>query len=398
MLYWYFRLTGVSKTQAEWKVRRFIEQPRKAAEAVRRVGDRAKEERFNCVCGQLLQRGDSHCFACGRRQWMPHSFRVVERLINTTVPGGRPATVIIMITLIVGYLCQMRFDAGSASHSMGGFPWSLYALGAAFPDLTMNGQLWRSVAYSWLHGGAWHIIMNTIVLLQIAPLAEKVYGSARVFLAWWLSAIGGAVLPIMLLGMNAPVIGASGANFGIMGMAMVFGHRIGTTEGKGLRDTMILWAVLSTVFGSMGGMNVAHGAHFCGLFVGIILSIALPPPKTASQKRLNAPIAVVGVGIFLWGVLSTGLWLSSDMRPPASLSVTAQARYLYGIGQVQGDEAVLGQEVTVFLDEVRQFTKRPTPNAERELVMRKKTMMGNLSSPQQLLFEQRLAEIIEAAP
>jgi hypothetical protein len=71
---------------------------------------------------------------------------------------------------------------------------------------------------------------------------------------------------------------------------------------------------------------------------------------------------------------------------------------LYGIGQVQGDKAVLGKDVTLFLDEVRRFTKRPTPTAERQLVMRKKTMMDTLSSPEQLLFEQRLAEIIEAAP
>lgn len=302
-----------------------------------------------------------------------------------------------MLTLIVGYLFQMRFDAGDSAHSMGGFPWSLYALGAAFSDLTMGGQLWRSIAYSWLHGGAWHIIMNTVVLLQIAPLAENVYGGARVFLAWWLCAIAGAILPILCLGMNAPVIGASGANFGIMGMAMVFGHRVGTAEGKGLRDTMILWAVLSTVFGFQAG-NVAHGAHFSGLLMGILLSIALPPPQTPTQKRLTTPIAMVAIGLFVWGVVSTGVWLYSDMRPPSSLSVTAQARYLYGIGQVKGDADVLGEEVALFLDEVRRFTKRPTPQEEHALVLKKKVMSQALSEPKQMVFDQRLAEILEAAP
>ena len=70
--------------------------------------------------------------------------------------------------------------------------------------------------------------------------------------------------------LKAPVIGASGSAFRMMGMALVFGHRLGTPEGKSLRDTMIFWAILSTVFGSMGG-NVAHGAHFSGLFAGILL-------------------------------------------------------------------------------------------------------------------------------
>jgi membrane associated rhomboid family serine protease len=361
------------------------------------MGRRAQESRFNCVCGQLIQRRDKTCFACNRRQFEPHIFRVIERLIKSSIPGGRPATVVIMFTLIVGYLCQMRFDAGGSAHSMGGFPWSLYALGAAFSDLTMGGQLWRSVAYSWLHGGAWHIIMNTIVLIQIAPLAENVYGGARLFLAWWLSAIAGAILPILFLGMNAPVIGASGANFGIMGMAMVFGHRVGTAEGKGLRDTMILWAVLSTVFGFQAG-NVAHGAHFSGLLMGIVLSIALPPPQTPTQKRLTTPIAIIAVVIFLWGVGSTGTWLSSEMRPPSSLSVTAQARYLYGIGQVKGDADVLGEDVALFLDEVRRFSKRPTPQEEHALVIKKKALAQSLAQPEQLVFDQRLAEILEAAP
>ena len=100
-----------------------------------------------------------------------------------------------------------------------------------------------------------------------------------------------------------------------MGMALVFGHRLGTPEGKSLRDTMIFWAILSTVFGSMGG-NVAHGAHFSGLFAGILLSVILPPPTTPSRKRLNAPIALVAGMIFAWGVFSTAQWLASDMRPP----------------------------------------------------------------------------------
>ncbi|MGB0648385.1 MAG: rhomboid family intramembrane serine protease [Bradymonadia bacterium] len=397
VLYWYFRLTGASKTQAEWRVRDAVNQPRKAARRILEAGSRVNESRFNCVCGQLLTPAEKRCGKCGRRQYMPHVFRVLERTLKRAFPGGRVATVVLMIIIAFGYLLQLKFD-GEAGGSLGGFPWSLYALGAAFPDLLLNGQLWRSVSYSWLHGGAWHIIMNTIVIVQIAPLAEQFYGSARVFLAWWVSAIAGAVIPVALFGLKAPVIGASGSAFGIMGMALVFGHRLGTPEGKSLRDTMIFWAVFSTVIGSTGGMNVAHGAHFSGLFAGILLSVVLPPPTTASRKRLNAPIALVATLIFAWGGLSTAQWLSSDMRPPKELPTLSQARYLYGIGQIKGDADVLGSEVSEFLEEVREFTRGRTASVEQSLITRKDELTNTLSPAQKLLFEQRLAEVLEAVP
>ena len=170
VLYWYFRLTGASKTHAEWRVRDAVSQPRKAAQRMVEAGSRVNESRFNCVCGQLLTPADKRCGSCSRRQYMPHMLRVFERTLKRAFPGGRVATVLIMIVIALGYLLQLKFD-GQSDSSFGGFPWSLYALGAAFPDLLMNGQLWRSISYSWLHGGALHIIMNAIVIVQIAPLA-----------------------------------------------------------------------------------------------------------------------------------------------------------------------------------------------------------------------------------
>ena len=394
ILYWYYRLLGATRTQAEWKIRALLQQPEKTKVELKVAANNLNERRFQCVCGQLLAKGTRVCHHCGRRQWMPHWIRVLNRSIVRLAPAGRPATVCILLVLILGYAVQLRFESGSPL-DQGGFPLSLYALGAAFPDLTLNGQLWRSVSYSWLHGGTMHIIMNVVVLIQILPLAEEVYGSARVFLAWWLTAMAGAVLPFLILGMEAPVIGASGSNFGIMGMAMVFGHRVGTAQGKSLRDTMILWAVLSTVFGlSMGG--VAHGAHFGGLGMGIVLSLALPPPNTPSKKRLTVPIALVGIFIMVWATGSTVRWMSSDLRPPQTLETVSQARYLYGLSQVQGDVPILGVDAADFLDRVRGYKKRPSKSREQILVQEKQRLESALSEPELLVFEQRLREILEA--
>lgn len=394
LVYWFYRLLGATKTQAEWKVRELLSQPEKAKTELGNTANRVQEARFHCVCGQLLAAKTRICHRCDRRQFMPHWLRVLERTLRRLAPGGRPATVGIILTMVLGYALQLRYETG-ASMSQSGFPLSLYALGAAFPDLTLNGQLWRSVSYSWLHGGAWHIVMNAIVVIQIVPLAEEVYGSARVFLAWWLCAIAGAVLPFIIFGGEAPVIGASGSNFGIMGMAMVFGHRLGTSEGKRLRDTMILWAVLSTVFGlSLGG--IAHGAHFAGLGMGILLSICLPAPTTPARRRLTVPVALFAIMVLGWATVSTVRWMGSDLRPPQSLDTFSQARYLYGLSQVQGDNKILGAKTAAFLERVRKFKKQPNRQRESLLVAEKDSLMGELSNAEALVFEQRIREIIQA--
>ena len=389
LLYYWFRLRGLSARQAEWRVRQWLIERKESTKAVP-TQVRAEVGYYHCVCGQLLTQADTVCHACDRRQWVPFWVRRLGQASRDLIPGGYPATFIISVVLICGYLVQQKIEASTSGVSS----WSLYVAGAAFPDLTLSGQMWRGIAYSWLHGGFFHIAMNFIVMLQILPLTERVYGSARVFLGWWLSALCGAVLPFILMPSEAPVVGASGANFGIMGMTMIFGHRLGTAGGRQLRDSMIMWALLSTVLGFSMGARIAHGAHFGGLAAGILVAVTLPPAKTVTQKRLTVPALVMGVGIMLWGILGNIAWMTSDYRPPDALGVEGQARYYYLQTLVQGDVSVLGSDGERFLDKVRAFRNSPLPAIEKSLLQQKPIILEALNDAQRLVLERRLYEIL----
>ena len=389
LLYYWFRLRGLSARQAEWRVRQWLREREESSKTVP-AQQRPVLGYFHCVCGQLLTKKDTVCHRCGRRQWVPFWVRSIGLAIRNLIPGGYPATFIIALVLICGYLVQLKIEASNSGASS----WSLYVAGAAFPDLTLGGQMWRGIAYSWLHGGFFHIGMNFIVMLQILPLTERVYGSSRVFLGWWLSALCGAVLPFILMPSEAPIVGASGANFGIMGMTMIFGHRLGTAGGRQLRDSMIMWAVLSTVLGFSMGARIAHGAHFGGLAAGVLVALALPPAETVLQKRLTIPALTLGVCLMLWGILGNLAWLTSDYRPPDGLGTQGQARYYYLQTLVQGDATVIGADGERFLDEVRAFREAPRASTEERLLQRKSSIINGLNDAQRLVLERRLYEIL----
>ena len=114
-------------------------------------------------------------------------------------------------------------------------------------------------------------MFNLYALYHIGPLIERTFGAMRVGWIWLLSCAGSVYLPALIIKQAYPTVGASGAIFGLIGVAMVYGHRVGTPQGRLIRNKMIEWTVICTLFG-IGMGNVAHSAHFGGLALYCMLS------------------------------------------------------------------------------------------------------------------------------
>lgn len=312
LLVWWYRLTGSSQVQAEWKARRAVDQAQQTRDGVSADVARVADRRYKCLCGQLLTVDDKTCHACGRKQRMPPWARNVTRALGLVVPDVAPATIFIMALIVLGYGVQVRVGGGGLMSPVQDFK-TLFALGAYIgPDLwridpATTEVLWRSFTYSLLHGGLMHIGFNTFALFQIGPLVEERFGSGRLLFAWVLTAAGAVLLPPLLgFGRGHPIVGASGAVFGLIGMAMVQGHRQGDASGRAIRDVMIRWTIYTTLFGLF--MNVAHTAHFGGLAVGGLLALVLPPAGDSPSRRALGPaLGVVAVG--LMGAALYGFWI-----------------------------------------------------------------------------------------
>ncbi|MGK0357954.1 MAG: membrane associated rhomboid family serine protease [Bradymonadia bacterium] len=361
LILWY-RLGGNTPAQAQWRARRKL-QPPEALDGGEPTPDGAKrrpaarpataDSRFKCVCGQLMVKDDRVCSRCDRRQLMPFWMRRIARALNLRDVSDRPvATFAVLGTMVLGYLAQVRFGSGSFFSPSKGF--DMIMLGASVPSLTLGEQPWRAFTYTMVHGGLMHVAFNGIALVQLGPMVEARFGKARFMAAWVFGAIGGAFLADLLSpSALRPLVGASGAVFALIGMAGVQGHRQGTSQGRQIRNTMIFWAVMTTVLGAgMGG--VSHAAHFGGGIVGVIIAFGLRPPDySATQRRLSPGVGMAAVLTMLLAIGGLVGWHVVGNPVPQGLSVPLQAALYRANLETRGADVVYTEDGGAILRRAR---------------------------------------------
>ncbi|MCM2266882.1 MAG: rhomboid family intramembrane serine protease [Elusimicrobiales bacterium] len=109
------------------------------------------------------------------------------------------------------------FFAGWLAELALGFKLNFY-LGLVPFNLTGQLWLWQAVTYIFIHADIWHLLFNTLMLWLLGRVLEPAMGSRR-FLVYFLAC--GAAAALFTAGWNPgaprPVIGASGAVYGLLG-------------------------------------------------------------------------------------------------------------------------------------------------------------------------------------
>ncbi|MCB9536112.1 MAG: rhomboid family intramembrane serine protease [Myxococcales bacterium] len=379
---WY-RLMGHSKVQAEWRARRALEAPDKARAAAEAHQERVADARFTCVCGQLLVEGDRTCGNCGRRQYMPMSVRRALRALGLEKLSPTTGTVAIFLLIALGAMAQLRYrqtlgDTGPAHYL------ASLELGAAFGPLVFD-QPWRAFTYTLLHGGIMHILFNGLALYQIGPSVERRFGTARYVLGYVVTGALAVWAPY-LLGFEhrsgplyVPVIGASGAICGLLGMATITGHLAGTAEGKALRDFCIRWMVYVTIFGLMLG-SVAHDAHFGGYLGGVLFGyVVRPEDRVPARRRATPALAVLAVLALVAPVAAHVAWHARGARPAAT-APELEAVWYELLVDLRGVEAALGPDAAALVAEGKRVARGEGDRAD--YIARVTAYLGTLDEPQ----------------
>ena len=150
-----------------------------------------------------------------------------------------------------------------------------------------EGYAWQLVTYLFLHGHLMHLFFNMLVLWMLGgEIEEKVFWS-KGFLKYYLICGIGAGLFNLLFSYQShvPIIGASGAIYGILvAYAVFFGNRQlilfplpFLIRAKHMVLIIALIELVSSLFYTMDG--IAHVAHLGGMLVGYIYI----------QYKLNGP-------------------------------------------------------------------------------------------------------------
>lgn len=157
---------------------------------------------------------------------------------------------------------------------------------------------WRMLTSAFVHsqGFVLHILLNMYMLWIFGQILEPILGRVRFLAVYLLSAIGGSA-GFMLLTPTLPaipVVGASGAIFGLFGALLVIRSRRGG-------DTRQLW-ILIAVNGVIGFVvpGIAWQAHLGGLVTGALCAAAIAfAPRGPRQVLLQTAGMALVAGILV---------------------------------------------------------------------------------------------------
>ena len=146
--------------------------------------------------------------------------------------------------------------------------------------LVTAGDWWRIFTAALLHAGLLHLLFNMYALWLFGPRLEQQVGSSAFAALYVASAGAGGVFAYFLGPDRVPMVGASGAIFGLFGAWIFVAWRMRQTPGG------------RALFNQLGVL----------LVINLVISLA---PGISWQAHLGGLLAGLGIA-WLWSIFAVG--------------------------------------------------------------------------------------------
>ncbi len=152
---------------------------------------------------------------------------------------------------------------------------SIYLIFGLIPKYVVGKLfLWQLLTYMFLHGGFFHLLINSFVLYMFGKPLEQAWGSKKFLRYYLICGIGaGIFITLTSIGNSMPTIGASGAVYGLLAAygltfpeTYVYLYFLFPIKAKYFVVILGVIAFLSGV--TDRGSLISHFGHFGGLIVG----------------------------------------------------------------------------------------------------------------------------------
>jgi len=250
------------------------------------------------ACGTLVGSTASKCYQCGAN--VNYSFAAASKTLSRWMPQTSPVTYAMLTICCLMYGLGLIITMKMGGDVMGGGLMGIggidtrenIRLGASLPlpgFIDQPGDLaqpWRLVTAIFLHGWLLHIGFNMWVLMDIGPMVEELYGSARYF---FLFIMTGAFGYVVSSAMGHLSVGASGSLLGLIGVLLAATTGRKNPSAQALRSALIRWLVYIGVLGFVFS-GTDNAAHLGGLAAGYLLGrvmIDRAPADLSEQRRAN---------------------------------------------------------------------------------------------------------------
>lgn len=190
----------------------------------------------------------------------------------------------------------------------------LFAWGAnAASAVVLDGQWWRLLTATFLHGGIVHLTFNMLGLWEAGKQLCRLLGNGQFALVYLASALAGSTASLHYAAQASVSVGASGAVFGVLGALLTaswhYRHLVPATNLRRLWTGLGFFVGYSLLHG-FTQENVDNAAHVgglaCGMLAGLLLLAPIDRQADAGRRRRHAAatgaLALAAVG---YGVLAT---------------------------------------------------------------------------------------------
>lgn len=215
--------------------------------------------------------------------------------------GGKPSvTRVLIIVNVALYVLQLLPGIGRTVTEALIYA-GVYSLPGTF-------EPWRMITATFLHStngmfGFLHIGLNMYTLWIFGNLLEPMIGRARFLLLYLASGVAGSLAVFFLTQPMQPVVGASGAIFGMLGAFIVIQRRLGSDM-----TSLLVLVGLNFVFGLMNG-GISWQAHLGGLIGGAVIGLILVSTRHVRQQKLQIGL-LTGFGALLVLLSASGFLLA----------------------------------------------------------------------------------------
>ncbi len=209
-----------------------------------------------------------------------------EPMFDLPKPLVAIVVVLVAIHLLRGFLTPGEDDMVLALFA---FIPDRYVLEAGVPAYPggWGGLVWSFLTYAGLHGSWMHLVLNAVMLAAVGRAVVQRLGTLRFLALVIVSAAAGAATHLVVdWGSGAPMIGASGVVFGVMGAVLRFVFAspwlplpsafgaLALPRVRGFIVALVVMNVILVVLGSApfggDGGAVAWAAHLGGFLAGFL--------------------------------------------------------------------------------------------------------------------------------
>ena len=237
-------------------------------------------------CRAFVTTSDRTCPYCQ----IPLGPRAIDRrnpgeILGGLIPQARFTTAMILLINFALFLLQQYAPQSGITQ------W-----GESLPASYMGHQWWRLVTAGFLHGGWFHILMNSWVLFDLGAEVELLYGTSRLIVFYFVSTVTGFAASSHIAGGHVSV-GSSAGMFGLIGAMLAFGFTDRSSLGMQVKSLYMRWVIYGLILSFLPGVD--FWAHVGGIAGGFVAGWLASTPRARMMWKEPLLKALAGVCIVL---------------------------------------------------------------------------------------------------